>query len=273
VGELARVPDDTGTPGTTEAFTGPGQRRTMSDPRVALVGDDGSVERAAASAGVTVAASLAVSDPRDTERLQLPEDVSAVLAVGERALIETVLSEPTSPVVGVDDGSNKTATGVHSRKRVLDALTAGTLRHVEHSPLSVRVGDEHVGRAALDAGLVTSEPARISEYSIHDAEECLKTLRADGVVVATPLGSGGYNRAVDGPLLAPGTGLAVSPVAPFATSANTRVLRGTVKFRVERDEGDVSLLLDDREVSHVPSKTPVVIETDGGVTVALPPRQ
>jgi NAD+ kinase len=159
------------------------------------------------------------------------------------------------------------AVSATSLRDALAALAAGEATTASHALLSVSVDGDHVGRAALDAGLVTSEPARISEYSIRGASGLTESFRADGVVVATPLGSAGYGRAAGGPVLAPGTGLAVTPVAPFATAADSWVLGDRVTLRVERDEGDVSLLVDDRAVQVVPSGTPVRITTDGTVDV------
>lgn len=238
----------------------------MSDPRVALVGDDGTVERAATDAGLVVTDSVGSAD---ADRLSA-EGFDAVVAVGERALIETTLGSLDTPVVPVDGEEADYATEARPRQPALDALAAGTLRTVEQPILSVAVGGERVGRAVLDTTLVTSEPARISEYSIHDGGERVDTIRSDGIVVSTPLGSSGYGRAADGPILAPGTGLAVSPIAPFATASNARVLAETVKLRVERDEGDVSLLLDDRDVQRVPSGTPVVIDPAERVRIGRP---
>lgn len=238
----------------------------MSDPRVALVGDDGTVERAATDTGLTVTDSVR---PTDTDRLSTVE-FDTVVAVGERALIETALAGIDGPVVPVDGEEANYATETRPRQPALDALAAGTLRTVDQPILSVSVGDERVGRAVLDTALVTSEPARISEYSIHDGSERVDTIRSDGIVVSTPLGSSGYGRATGGPILAPGTGLAVSPIAPFATASSARVLADAVTLRVERDEGDVSLLLDDCDAGSVPPETPVVIDPAERVQIARP---
>jgi len=82
---------------------------------------------------------------------------------------------------------------------------------------SLSADDEHV-RAAMDAMLVTSTPARISEYVVRAGDEHVTTVRADGVVIALPAGHSGCARAADDPVVAPEAGVvAVVPVAPFAT--------------------------------------------------------
>jgi NAD+ kinase len=61
----------------------------------------------------------------------------------------------------------------------------------------------------------------------------------------------------------------VVPVAPFAVNADHWVLSADrpVTLSVERDEGEVSLLLDDRTVSEVPLHTPVEVSADGTIPV------
>lgn len=315
----------------------------MSDRRVALVGDDGSVASAARDAGVTVTASVASLDSSATvaateplpslpvddgaEELdgadevdrgvgeadrgageadeadratpsttQLPFDettLDAVVAVGERALCETLRAAPSLPVLPVaaasDEGSASEPTDAVAETTVttvpaatdedriatapstaLSAFASGAVRTVDHRPVTVSVDGTTVGVAVLDTGLVTSEPARISEYSVHDGDRHVETVRSDAIVVSTPLGSRGYGRAAGGPVLAPGTGLAVTPVAPFATAASPQVLPETVRLRVERDEGDVSLLVDDRAVGRVPPETPVRVAPRDAVAVVVP---
>lgn len=262
----------------------------MSDPRVVLVGGGDSAAATAEAAGLRVAATLAVDDfSEDTTATDVSADtvdasaeIDAVVTVGERALIEVGATAPAVPVLAAGDpreranavGPTDTAgqtepaeptdtaeqTPVDLSESALAALAADEVRTVEHRLLTVDIGTERVGRVVFDAGLVTSEQARISEYSVYDGERHVVTVRSDGVVVSTPLGSDGYGRAAGGPVLAPDTGLAVTAIAPFATNANSHVLAGPVRLRVERDDRSVSLLLDDERTRHVPPGVPVVLE-------------
>ncbi|QCJ47645.1 NAD(+)/NADH kinase [Haloprofundus sp. MHR1] len=217
--------------------------------------DDGRVERALR------AAEFAFSDP---------EEASFVVAVGERALVDAVRERPNGPILPVGVG------GRHSvSPSALDdafaALAETDRRTVDHPLLSVTVGDERVADAVFDAMLVTNEPARISEYAVRSGDDPLDAFRADGVVVATPLGSSGYARAAGGPVLTPGTGLGVVPVSPFSTRWDSWVVDGAVSLSVERDEGAVSLVVDGDRATTVDPHVPVRIEPSAEATLLRPP--
>ncbi|MFD1689911.1 ATP-NAD kinase, partial [Halolamina salifodinae] len=169
--------------------------------------------------------------------------------------------------VGIDDryGTPRDALAVAA-----DALAAGDYRSVSHPVLEVSVEGEQVARGVFDVTLMTSEPARISEYALDAAAERLFEVRADGVVVSTPLGSAGYGRAAGGPVIAPGAGLSVVPVSPFSTRASPWVVPGPLSLSVERDEGAVSLYVDGAEEAQIAPGEPVAVERVGTVTCLRP---
>ena len=180
------------------------------------------------------------------------EDADVLVAAGESALVSLAGDPPDLPVVPVTARGGPYALSTSSLPESLAAAVGGTFETVSHPVLSVRVDDEPVGEALMDVSLMTSDVAHISEYAVASAAGRITAVRADGVVVATPLGSAGYARDAGGPVLAPGTGLSVVPVAPYATRTDTWVFRPDVRLTVERDDTSVSLHVDDdvvREVS------------------------
>ena len=232
----------------------------MTEFRAALAGDDGTLREAVEAAGGAVVAADA--------------DPDAVVTLGERALVETVLGDPSAPVLPVDAGDGRHAVRRVDAEAALAAFAGGTGRTESRATLSVAVDGDCRARAALDATLMTVEPARISEYSVseRDGDEPVARVRSDGVVVATPAGSSGYARAAGGPVLAPGTGLSVVPVSPFATTADTWVLADEAVVRVERDDCDVQLIVDGETAGVVPAKADIRIAVDGHVPfVRVPP--
>lgn len=209
--------------------------------KVAVVGDE-AVAEIVGEAGATLTSS---------------DSANLVVTVGERRFAETAHEVPDAPLLPVDA---EFGTFSLSRDRLADAvgrLVDGAGTAVGHPVCSAFVGGEEVTRGVLDAMLVTSEPARISEYEVAFDEVRIAEFRADGVVVATPLGTRGYARAAGGPLLEPGTGLSVVPVSPFATQSDVRVTVDDVTLTVARDEGPVSLVVDGESVQSVAPHQPV----------------
>jgi NAD+ kinase len=204
-------------------------------------------------------------------------EADALVAVGAETVGEAIRARVSQTaasdaadnrpiVVPVVDRNDTLGTAVLT---AVERLLAGETCHVEHPVLSVD-GKSVTARAALDVAVVTDEPAQIAEYAIERPDSRLTSVRADGVVVATPLGSRGYAAAVDGPRLDAGAGLAVVPIAPFSTRKPVWVVDGGVTVGLERGDGAVALVVDGtRHVSVKPGET-VDIEIAGRIAVASP---
>lgn len=190
-------------------------------------------------------------------RIAGPEAADLVLAVGEPALLSLADQPPAAPVLPVTPGGSVHAVARDELGSVLDSVFEGEYQTASHPILTLSIDGDDVARAVDDAMLITSEPARISEYGVEIDAGHAERFRADGVVVATPLGSDGYAGAAGGPTIEAEAGLSVVPISPFSTHARTWVVNPPVKLTVERDDGDVLLLADDRETEMVPPWAPV----------------
>jgi NAD+ kinase len=208
------------------------------------------VEAAVRAAGATVVA----GGPGDHGGDGADDDApNLVVAVGERAVLDLATAPPAAPVLPVGgpvDADAATAGPLwiprERTERAVAAAVAGDGRPTSHPVFGVGVDGRRVGRAVTDVSLFAAEPARISAFAVGTAGGRLGRVRADGLVVATPLGSPGYARAAGGPVLGPGAGAVVAPVAPFATAPDVWVLSvpPALSLSVERDEGPVELVLD-----------------------------
>ncbi len=232
----------------------------MTGQRVAVVGDDDlatAVESAVADAGGRLV------DAEDAT------EASVVVAGGETALVDLARRGVEAPVLPVDAGAGTRSVPGADVAVAVERVLAGDAG-TERRP-TVRLGTGEV--ALFDVALMAAEPARISEFSIRYGDDRVAGFRADGVVASTPAGSVGYNRAADGPLVAPGTGVvAVVPIAPFATDADRWVLPpGEATLAVERDETPVELLLDGRIERAVSPGDPVALSPADGLEVLVVP--
>lgn len=220
----------------------------MTGQRVGVVGDT-SLSEAVSAAGGTPA----------EERV---DDVACVVAAGEAALVDVARAGVDAPVLPVGDADGVGSVAREDAEAAIGRVLEGSHDTARHPVVST---DGPAGGAGVlfDVALMAAEPARISEFAVHRGDERVGRFRADGVVASTPAGSAGYNRAAEGPLVAPGTDVvAVVPVAPFATHADRWVLPvEDVTLSVERDETPVELLADGRTEATVAAGEPVSLST------------
>lgn len=203
----------------------------------------------------------------------LAERPDVAVAVGEAAASSLLRAGVDVPVLPVEAGPGLESAAVEGAPALLRDGVEGGFHTRERPVLEAAVDGETRGRGLFDAMLVTSEPARISEYAVA-TEGWSERFRADGVVISTPAGSGGYARAVGGPILDPdAAALCVVPVAAFSLRPTVRVsdADATLAISVERDEGDVSLLVDGRERRRVPARRSVTVRVEGSMETVVDP--
>jgi NAD+ kinase len=220
-------------------------------------------------AAVDALASYGVETPFGEAPVVLEADPDVVVATGESALVDLVDAGVDVPVLPIGAGSGVQSVPP-SGLDAMEHLVTGAYNIIRR-PLLRAMTAQSEDIALFDLMLVTNEQARISEYTVYDGSAPVAKFRADGVVVATPAGSGGYAKAVDSPLLAPGTGVvSVVPVAPFATKVDSWVVNNNaVSLRVERDETPVELLVDGRSSGVVVRGEKLRIQQKGSIRLAI----
>lgn len=235
---------------------------------IGVVGADRPAERVAAAfddAGLDAVETPAESAGSGT--------FEVLAAVGEAALIDLVGAGVETPVLPVGHHEGLPSVDPDAAVEAIEQFLDDRDRTRENPLLAVTADGASTETAAFDVILVRSEPGRISEYSLA-AGAARSRFRADGVVAATPAGSHGYARAAGGPRLEPDAdAVAVVPVAAFGLGAPTWVLdpAAGLELRVERDEGDVSLLVDGRERERLSGPSTVVLEPGGTLETVRPP--
>lgn len=76
--------------------------------------------------------------------------------------------------------------------------------------------------------------SRIIGLNIYVNDELLDTYEADGVVVATPTGSTGYNLSAGGPIVSPKSkAIVVTPISPHSLTSKSVVYDAEDKIRIE----------------------------------------
>jgi NAD+ kinase len=248
-----------------------------SERRVSVVGDDeraSELRDAVRDAGGRLAdAEMANGSPEASAIGDDAAETDLLVAVGDEAIRDAVVAAPDGTVIPVADRrlAFDRAGAVDALRRLLDGPVAGdAVRRVTHPVLAVDGGGVASVRAAFDVALVTDEPARISEFAVEFSRGRDGSVRADGIVVAAPLASDGYANAAGGPLVEPGGGLSVAPIAPFSTRTDAWISEDRVRLTVERGGESIALVADGERREAVEPHRPIEIETVERVAFAAP---
>jgi len=155
-----------------------------------------------------------------------------------------------------------------------DGLTAGFARALggDFDVLSlpgieVRAG-EQTWLAMNDVSFHRKQGLRVADLAFDVAEEEVGRVRCDGLVIATPAGSTGYNLANGGPVMAWGVeGLAVSFIAPHSLTARALVVapQDPIAVRSRSREEPVDVSVDGRPMCELEPDGRVRARFVGGV--------
>jgi NAD+ kinase len=248
-----------------------------SERRVAVVGDDGrpsELRDAVRDAG----GHLTGPASTNAEKRRIGDDdvdSDLLVAVGDEAIRDAVVTATDCTVIPVADRrlAFDRDGAVDVLRRLLDKSAGDdSVRRVSHPVLAVDSGVDPHSRAAFDVAVVTDEPARISEFAVEFPRGQTESVRADGVVVATPLGSDGYANAAGGALVEPDGGLSIAPIAPFSTRTDAWVAADRLRLTVEREGETIALVVDGERRVTVEPHRPIEIEAVDRVAFAAPTR-
>jgi NAD+ kinase len=200
---------------------------------------------------------------RATEWVSLAECDAVVVLGGDGTMLDTMHRM-------IDEGLERPAYGLnvgtvgflmnryHRQLRLRDRLA--NARAIAVSPLRMEAvtqgGKEHSFFAVNEVSLLreTRQTAKI-EISVNERVR-IPELAADGVLLATPVGSTAYNYSANGPILPLDSQmLALTPISPFRPRRWKGAIlpdRSRITFRVlEPDKRPVAAVADQREVRDI----------------------
>ena len=155
------------------------------------------------------------------------------------------------PMLGVNFGSLGFLTEVTLPELYpsLESALAGTARIENRMMLrstTLRRGAVFADHIALNDVVVTKGArARMIDLSVSVGEEFVTRVKADGLIVATPTGSTGYNLAAGGPIVQPTLdALLLTPIAPHTLTNRPIVIPAATPVRVQP-------VIDDRDEVYV----------------------
>jgi NAD+ kinase len=188
----------------------------------------------------------------------LPEGTDVVVGVGgDGTLLQAVsVAHPIDlPVIGVNLGTVGYLTDVEPEQveEMVDAIAAGRVQEYHRMTVTARLEDGREFDGINDVVLEKVVSQRVVHISVEINERHFTTYRADGLIVATPLGSTAYSLSAGGPVLDPALeALILTPVAPHSLLSRSVVLApdAVLRFVVSLDR-PVRVNLDGREAAVV----------------------
>ena len=191
------------------------------------------------------ARSAGLSGHRTTSRAELPGAADVLLVLGGDGTLLSVAHPvarraPNTLILAVNCGSLGFLTEI-TRPEMHDALDSVlTGRAGIDERLTVRARVRRDGRDIADRTVLNdvvigrSADSGIIDVSITLRDRLVTSCRADGVIVATPTGSTGYNLAAGGPIVHPTVdALTVTPIAPHTLTNRPVVIPGREPVKLQ----------------------------------------
>nr|MBQ8253322.1 NAD(+)/NADH kinase [Lachnospiraceae bacterium] len=183
----------------------------------------------------------AVRESREHNPLQVPEDTDCILVLGgDGTLLQTARDtvELGIPLLGINLGTLGFLAEVEKSgiPEALEHLISDDCETEERMLLTGKVlrGEEEICSAHALNDVVVNRCGRLMvlSYEVFVNGQKLNRYQADGMILATPTGSTGYNMSAGGPIVEPSARLMVmTPICPH--TLNTRSIVLSAEDRVE----------------------------------------
>lgn len=177
-------------------------------------------------------------------KAELPKHVDLILVLGGDGTLLSVArsvvdSDTDIPVLAVNFGSLGFLTEI-TLPELYDALegvlagTAGIDKRQVLRAKVVRDAEQVTSRLALnDVVISRSALSNIIEFSVSVGSQFLTSVRADGLIIASPTGSTAHNMAAGGPIVHPLVdAILLTPIAPHTLTNRPIVIPSTTPIQV-----------------------------------------
>ena len=171
------------------------------------------------------------------------EDGIIVVIGGDGSIIRQVPTalEAQMPILGIHFGRVGFLTELTEEEFIsfLPRIKAGVYQLEQRAMLDCRVSTGRVYRCLNDAVLYKLSFSGVTDIDVRIDGKDAWTVSADGVMVATPTGSTGYNLSAGGPIIPEGVdAMVITPICPHKLRVRPIVVRSDSMVElVEHDDG------------------------------------
>jgi len=185
------------------------------------------------------AAAEKLGRPDGIPRADVPEKADVVVVLGGDGTLLSVAhaaARSETPVLGVNLGSLGFLTEVplNEMTLALDALISGERSIISSRMLLESRFNESVRLCLNDVVINKGAVARMILLKIWINDREVETLRADGLIIATPTGSTAYSLSAGGPIIQPYVpAVLLTPICPHTLTFRPTVITSESKIRIE----------------------------------------
>ncbi|MEM0155585.1 MAG: NAD(+) kinase [Thermoplasmataceae archaeon] len=178
-----------------------------------------------------------------------------IITIGGDGTALRALQMARGPILGINMGGLGFLTEIEigEIEKSIYQLIRGQYQIKESLKLDVRVNGIRQIDCTNEAVIYTGKIAKLRKFNVYVGDNFIEGTGADGVIIATPMGSTSYSFSAGGPILLPDLkAMVISYLAPFGSRTRPLIVPAgeTIKVKQIGKEQDGILILDGQ--SHVP---------------------
>ncbi len=200
----------------------------------------------------------------------LSGDIIIVLG-GDGTILKTCsnLKEP-KPILGINFGTMGFLAEVppNKWKYALEKVLNGEYIIDERRKIDIFINGEKIGEALNEVVVIAEEPVKMLNLDLFINGELVDSLRADGVIIATPTGSTAYSMSAGGAILDPETrAFIITFICPFKLGSRSIVVpdKKTIKVVFKRSKCKALVVVDGKNISRLNFKDEVLAKLSKNV--------
>ena len=199
----------------------------------------GRVQNFLAARGKQFAVRMESMDTADAEWNPIPRDTDCIIVLGGDGTMMRAanrLLHEEVPVFGINAGNLGYLTGVEARdaEKGLERICAGNFRVQSRMMLDCEINGSYVDSALNEVAITRSGVSRMIHLAVYVNGALLDEVTGDGLLIATPTGSTGYNLSAGGAVVTPEAQLIlITPICPHSLSSREIVVSAEDEISVE----------------------------------------